>query len=144
MASKLLGLGTVVGVDENDGGSGFTTCTLLLNCTPPSRKRERIDGTSLSDTLATYEGGIEQHSEFTFTQFWEPEDTQHVSIDTLFASGSLPAGKVLWNITYTSAAPGTVDQFEGWVSDLEPQTITVNGLVQRNVTIQRTSAITRS
>lgn len=143
MASKLLGLGTVVSVDENDGGSGFTTCTLVLSCTPPNRKRARIDGTSLSDTLATYEGGIEEHSEFSFTQFWEPEDTQHASLDTLFASASLTAGKVLWNIVYV-ASPGTTDSFEGWISDLEPQTITASGLVQRNVTIQRTSAITRT
>jgi hypothetical protein len=144
MASKLLGLGTVVGVDENDGGSVFTTITLITDFTPPGRKRARIDGTTLTDTLSTYEGGIEEHSEFSFRQFWEPEDTQHASIDTLFGLGSATAGKVLWNITYTSAAPGTIDSFEGWVSDLEPQTIVKDGIVSRVVTVQRTGAITRT
>jgi len=145
MANKVLGLGTLVKVDDDDSGSTFTTITLVLNCTPPGRKRERIDGTSLSDTLATYEGGIETHSEFTFTQFWEAEDTNHAIMDTLFALGSATTGKVLWTVTYSNtASSGTVDQFEGWVSDLDPQTITVNGINQRNVTIQRTGAITRT
>ncbi len=142
MASRGLGLGTVIGVDENDGGSVYTTITLITDFTPPARRRERIDGSALDSTLATYEGGIEQHSEFTFTQFWEPGDTQHASIDTLFALGSATTGKVLWQITYTVGSD--VDSFEGWVSDMEPQPVAVNNLYKRQVTIQRTSAITRA
>lgn len=139
MANKLLGLGTLVKVDENDDASGHTTCTLVMNATPPARERELIDGTSLSDTLATYEAGIETHSEFTFTQFWEPGDTQHESIDTLFGAKTV----VEWQIVYTNGTPVT-DEFEGFVSRMAPQSIETNSLVTREVTIQRKSATTRT
>lgn len=138
MANKLLGLGTVVKVDENDDGNSHTTVTLVLNATPPGRERELIDGTSLGDTLATYEAGIEMHSEFTFTQFWEPEDTVHASLDTLFGAKTV----VEWQVVYSNTS--TTDEFEGFVSRLAPQTIETNNLVMREVTVQRTSAITRT
>jgi hypothetical protein len=138
MASRFLGLGTVMSVDEDDSGTVLTTITLCLEGTPPARKRERIDGTALSDTLATYEMGVEQHSEFSFLQFWEPEDTVHASLDTLFGSKT----QVIFNIVYTTG--GTTDAFEGVVSDLEPQTFNQNSIYQRRVTIQRKTAITRT
>jgi hypothetical protein len=138
MASKYIGLGTLFKVDENDDGTSHTTITLVITGTPPARKRERIDGTALADTLSTFEPGIEQHSEMMFTQFWEPGDTQHESIDTLFDAKTV----VEWQIAYTTA--GVVDEFEGWVSDMEPEPIVHNGIFQRKVTIQRTSAITRT
>lgn len=138
MASKYIGLGTVMSVDEDDSGTTFTAITLCISGTPPARKRERIDGTSLSDTLATYELGIEQHSEFTFTQFWEPEDTMHASIDTLFGSKA----QVIFTIAYTTG--GTTDTFECKVSDMEPAEFVHNSIYQRKVTCQRMTAITRT
>lgn len=139
MATKQIGLGTIVKVDEDDTGSTFTTCTVVMEVTPPKRSREKVDVTSLDDTLATYAPGIETHSEFKFKQFWHPTDTQHTSIDTLFGSKA----QVIWNIVYPFASPIT-DQFEGWVSDIEPETITTNGTISRTVTIQRCTAITRT
>jgi predicted secreted protein len=139
MATKQIGLGTIVKVDEDDSGSGFTTVTVVMDATPPKRERETVDCTSLDDTLQTYAPGIEKHSEFTFTQYWHPTDTQHASIDTLFGSKAL----VLWQVVYPFASSIT-DQFEGWVSALEPQTIKHNEHITRKVTIQRTGAITRS
>lgn len=139
MASKYIGLGTLVKVDENDDGSNHTTVTLVISGTPPGRTRELIDGTSLSDTLATYEAGIEQHSQFVFTQFWEPGDTVHESLDTLFANKT----PVEFQIVFTTS-PATTDEFEGFVSGLEPQAFVHNSIYQRQVTIQRTSAITRT
>jgi hypothetical protein len=138
MASKLLGLGTVVKVDENDDGNSHTSVTLVMSATPPARERELIEGVALSDTLATREAGIETFSEFTFTQFWEPEDTQHASIDTLFDSKA----KVEWQVVYSNTS--TTDEFEGFVSRMAPQPIETNNFVMREVTIQRTSAITRT
>src|SRR5690349_12267591 len=125
MASKLLGLGTVVKVDEDDGGSGFTTVTLVVDCKPPAKRRVKIPAIALADTLATYMGGIEDFSEFEFTHYWDPTDTQHVSSDTLFALGSATAGKVLWNIVYSN---NVTESFEGWLSDLEAETIVVDGI----------------
>lgn len=137
MASKYLGLGTLFKVDEDDSGSVFTTITLAIDGTPPARKRVRIDATALSDTLSTYKMGMEDHSEFSFTQYWDPLDTQHVSLDTLFAAKT----QVIWTITYTS---GEVDSFEGFVSELSPQTLQKDNLLTRKVTVQRKTSITRT
>lgn len=139
MATKQIGLGTLIKVDEDDSGSVFTTCTIVMDVTPAARKRARINKTSLDDTLATFAAGIEEHSEFTFMQYWHPTDTQHASIDTLFGSKA----EVIWQIVYPFSTPIT-DQFDGWVSDLEPQQINVDGMIMRRVTIQRTTAITRT
>lgn len=137
MASKNLGLGTVFAVDDDDSGSGYTTISLAIDGTPPKRSRVRIDATALTDTLSTYKMGMEDHSEFTVTQFWDPLDTLHAAIDTLFGAKT----QVLWKITYTNSK---VDTFEGFVSALEPTTITKDGLLQRKVTVQRKTATTRA
>lgn len=137
MANKYLGLGTVLKVDEDDNGSGHTTITLAVDATPPARKRVRIDATVLSDTLSTYKMGMEDFSEFSFNQLWDPIDTQHASLDTLFGAKTV----VEWQIIYTS---GETDEFEGYVSALEPGTLAKDNLNQRKVTVQRKSATTRT
>lgn len=138
MASKQIALGTVVAVDTA-GGTTYVTVTLVIDATPPMRKRVRIDQTALSDTLATFAGGIEDHSEFVFNQYWQPGDTQHESIDTSFGTGS--ATPCHWKLTYPFGTPKNQD-FLGWVSDLEPATLQTNGMFMRKVTVQRTGAIT--
>ncbi len=137
MASKWLGHGTLFKMDEDDSGSVFTAITLAIDGTPPGRKRVRIDATSLTDTLSTYKMGMEDFSEFSFNQFWDPLDTQHVSCDTVFAAKTV----IIWTITYTS---GEVDSFEGFVSELTPATVAKDQLLMRKVTVQRKGAITRA
>lgn len=137
MAAHQLGLGTVVSVDENDGGSVFTACTLVTAAKPPGRKRVRIDKTTLTDTLATDGAGIEDKSDFELTQYWEPNDTQHESIDTLFGAKT----EVLWNIVYVD---GTTDSFNGVVMDIDPEEIQKDKYLMRKVVIHRTGAITRT
>lgn len=139
MATKQVGLGTLVKVDENDDGNSHTTMTVVMDATPPARTRTRVDQTALSDTLATYAPGIEEHSEFKFRQFWHPGDTVHQHIDTLFGNSTI----VEWQIVYPFGTPVT-DEFEGWVSDMTPATITKDEIISREVTVQRTSAITRT
>jgi hypothetical protein len=132
MATKLLGLGTVQTVNA-------ATLTLVIDGTPPSRKRVLIDGSTLSETLATYEAGIEDFSEYMFTQFWEPGDAAHEAIDTLFGSKA----EVAITIQYTDTGT-TTETFNGIVSDIEPATITKDTLLTRKVTIQRTGASARA
>jgi hypothetical protein len=132
MASKLLGNGSVATCNA-------VTITLLLDATPPSRKRVNIDGSVLSDTLATYEAGIEDFSEYVFNHYWEPGDSVHEGIDTLFGSKA----EVAFTIIYSDSST-TTETFNGKVSDLEPQPITKDGLLSRKVTVQRTGAISRA
>jgi hypothetical protein len=132
MAAKNLGLGTVLTVNS-------VTLTLGIDATPPAKKRALIDGSTLSDSLATYEAGIEEHSEYMFTHFWEPGDTMHEGIDTLFGSKA----EVAITLDYTDSGT-TTETFNGIVSDLEPQTIQKDNLLMRKVTIQRTGSIGRA
>ena len=139
MASKQVALGTILKVDEDDSGSVFTTITLAIDATPPARKRARIPTAGLSDTLETNSAGIELSSEFVYNQYWHPTDTQHAAMDTLFASKA----SVIWNLVTPHGTPIT-DSWEGWVSDLEPALLTVDGMFMRKCTIQRDTAITRT
>lgn len=132
--AKYIGIGTAFGVDDDDSGTVFTTITLVVTATPPARKRVRIPGIALSDTLATYEPGIEDFSEYTYDHYYEPNETNGNLMTTLFANKT----KCLFNITYTST---DVESFEGFVSDVEPQQIVHDQLYMRRVTIQRTGAI---
>lgn len=132
MAAKNLGLGTVLTINSVE-------LTLGIDATPPAKKRALIDGSTLTDTLATYEPGIEEHSEYMFTHFWEPGDTMHEGIDTLFNNKTEVA------ITLAYADSGTTTEtFNGIVSDLEPQTIQKDNLLMRKVTVQRTGSIGRA
>ena len=139
MADKQIGLGTLVKVDEDANGSGHTTVTLVMSTTPPGRSRENVDITAIDDTLMTYAPGQEQHSQFVFRQMWDPLDTVHEHMDTLFGSKAI----VEWQVVYCGSGVAT-DEFEGYVSNLEPQEITANGRIERTVTIQRRGAITRT
>ena len=133
--ARTLGLGTVLAVDDDDSGSTFTTITLIVSATPPPRRRVRIPGTALSDTLATESAGIEDVSDYTFTHYYEPNETNGNLMTTLFGSKT----PVLWQITYASS---DVEQFEGIVMAVEPQQVVSDQLLTRQITIHRTGAIT--
>lgn len=135
--ARYLGLGTALGVDDDDSGTVFTAITLPINGTPPARERELVDATALADTLATYEAGIETHSQYSYTHYYEPNETNGNLITTLFANKT----KVLWNITYAST---DIEAFEGFVSNVAPAQFVTNELLKREVTIQRTGAISYS
>jgi hypothetical protein len=138
MADKNLALGSVVKVDH-DADATYTVVGNVTSVTPPGRKRVRVDQTALADTLKTYALGIEDFSEFTFAQYWDPGDTNHEIIDTLFGNNT----DVNWQCLYGSA-PIQTDQFSGKVSDMTPGELTTDGMIMRTVTVQRTGAITRS
>lgn len=134
--TKRKGLGSKVYCDPADGTT-FAACGMTKEIEPPKRARALIEGTVLTDTLATNEPGIEEASEFKFMQLWDPDETGDEVMDTLFDSGDTAA----WKIEYAS---GVTDTFSGWVSHIEPQTIEIAGLLARGVTVQRNTDITRT
>ena len=138
MATKHVALGTIIQVDTA-GGSSYTTITLAIDATPPNRTWVKVDQTALSDTLATFAPGIEDHSEWMFNQYWHPNDTMHASLDTVAAAKTDCA----WKITYPFSSPMS-DTFSGWISELSPAVLQTNGMIMRKVTAQRTTAITRT
>ena len=131
--ARTLGLGTVLSMDDDDSGSVFTTITLAVTAKPPGRERALIDGQTLGDTLATYVPGIELHSAYEFEVDWEPNDAQHVIFGTLFGAKT----QIKWVITFAST---DILTFEGVLTKMEPQGITVDGLLRETYTIQRMTA----
>ena len=138
MADKNLGLGSLVKVDH-DADASYTTVGLVTAFTPPARKRALVPGTILADTLETYEAGIEDFSSMSVTGYWDPGDTNHEILDTLFDNKT----KVNWQALYGSA-PVKTDQFAGFISELTPAENNKDGLIMRTFIVQRTGAITRS
>lgn len=137
MADRILGLGTLVKVDH-DADASYTTVGLIKETTPPPRMREAVDATVLEDTLEALEPGLESAGEFTFMQVWDPTDTNHTMIDTLFANKT----KVNWRVEFAAASPAITGTFAGWVKGLGPEKTDTKSVVSRTVTVQRTGAIT--
>jgi len=135
--ARVLGLGSVVKCKFD--GVTADTVGLVTSLTPPSRERQLIDGTALDSTLAVNEVGIEDFSEFTFVHFWDPNETENEKIDTKFGDKI----EREWQIIYATTVAVT-DAFNGKVSALGPEEVVADGLLGRQVTVQRTGAITRS
>jgi hypothetical protein len=133
--ARVLGLGTLNKVDDDDSGSGYTTLSLMTSITPPPRRRVRVPGTALEDTLATEGAGIEDVSDYEFTHWYDPGATNDTIVATLFAAKTA----VLWQITYADAGTET---FEGIVMAIEPQPVVSDQYLSRKVVVHRTGAIT--
>jgi len=133
--ARVLGLGTLVKVDDDDSGSGYTTLALNVDVTPPPRRRVRVDDTALDSTLATDSAGIEDKSDFEFTHFYDPGATNDTIAVTLFGAKT----QALWQITYADSGTET---FEGIIMALEPQPIKHNEHLMRKVTVHRVTAST--
>lgn len=131
--ARTLGLATVFKMDDDDSGSVFTTLTLVTTATPPKRKRIRVSGVALSDTLESDDMGIEAKDDVKLTIMYEPHDAQHVIFDTLFGAKT----QIIWNITYAST---DIETFEGILSDIEPGSISHDQYLTMDVTIHRKTA----
>lgn len=138
MATKQISLGSLLKVDH-DQNAVFESMTLVVEITPPPRTRAETDGNDLGDTLEVNLLGRESQSKMEFDQFWHPGDTEHEKMDTLFGSKA----EADFQIVTPHATPVT-DEFSGQVIGLTPESLTPTGAYKRKVTIQRTTAITRS
>jgi hypothetical protein len=133
--ARVLGLGTILKVDEDDSGSGYTTITLLVTATRPKRIRERVENAALEDTLATEAAGIEIAGDVEFELYSDPGSTQDVVITTLFGSKT----SVLYQFSF---ADNGTETFEAIVMGYEPMPI-VRGEHQKvKVTLARQTAST--
>lgn len=134
--AKYIGLGCVVQVDPA-GSTSYVTIDQVVSFSPPERMRELVDATSLDDTLQTYIPGIEKHSKCEISFVWDPDDSDHAAIYTLFGSKA----EAQWKLTYTDSTPATWT-FKGKVSDFVLESIEHNKALMAKVTVQRTNSIT--
>lgn len=133
--ARVLGLGTLNKVDDDDSGGVYTTLSLMTNILPPPRRRVRVDNTALEDTLATDAAGIEDKSDYEFEHYYDPGATNDTIVATLFAAKTA----VLWQVTYADAGTET---FEGIVMAIEPLPVVHNENLRRKVVVHRTGSIT--
>jgi hypothetical protein len=138
MADRQIGLGTIVKVDH-DADTTYTTIACAKEATPPNQVRVEVDATCFEDTVVQMLPGIEDESEFSFLQVWDPTDTNHLIIDALFTSKTA----VNWQVIYPFATPIT-EIFAGRVVGLTPETISNDSVISRTVMVRRTGSISRS
>lgn len=136
---KVPGYGTLVKVDDDDSGSGFTTIGFIRDVTPPPRETNTIDGTTLEDTIDVVNPGTFKAGEFVFNMIEIINSTNHQLIHTLHTNKT----KVLWQVVYPQGTAVT-DQFEGWVKKIANTVKGPNEYWMAEITIQQTSVITRS
>lgn len=136
MADRQIGNGTLVKVDH-DSDTNFTTVACVNQTTPPGQERAEADATCFEDTVEQMLTGIETASEFVFRQVWDPTDTNHLIIDTLYTSKA----EVNWQLVLPFATPITM-QFSGVVIGKSPEVIENSSVISRNVRIRRKGAIT--
>ena len=138
MADRQIANGTILKVDH-DSDTVFTTIACGKEATPPGEERNEADGTCFEDTTEQMLPGIEAASVYTFLQVWDPTDTNHLIIDTLYTSKAI----VNWQIIYPFATPIT-EQFAGRVIGKSPEKLDNASVISRTVRIRRTGAITRT
>lgn len=138
MATKQVALGTVLKTDHDQDAS-FDVMDCISSLTPPGRERAEIEGKCLGDTLDVPLLGIEAPSRLTFVQFWEPGDTEHEKLDTLFDSKAEFDVQIV-----TPHATPITDEFTAQVVRLGPEELTPDSAYKREVVLLRTTAITRT
>jgi hypothetical protein len=116
-----------------------TTLTLIGSIDPPPRKRALIDGRDMADAFDVPLLGIEERSEWSLEEYWQPGDTEDEAFDTAFGAKT--------ELTMKIVTPHTVpktDSIPSKVVGIEPQTLTPDGLYKRKINFVRTGAITRT
>jgi hypothetical protein len=141
--TRFIAKGALVKVIASGDGTTMLTVGLCTGATPPAMERALIDLTAMEDTTAIAATGIEQLSEFSFTELHDPEDTSDDAIDTLYGSGD----SVKWQlILATKTAVGTTKtwtkDFTGKVFAIVPESVDGGTGTKRTVKVTRDGAIT--
>lgn len=135
-ADFAIGLGTLVKVDH-DGDTSFDTISAIPELTPPGQEREEVDITVLEDTMEQMRAGIDRATTFEFMLRWDPTDTNHAIISTLYGSKAI----VNWQIVLPFETPIT-GAFAGYVSAIRPEKVEKGQPIRCNVTVRRTGPVT--
>ena len=133
--ARVLGLGTVPKVDDDDSGSVYTTLTQVISLQRPTRVRERVEDAALEDALATESAGIEIAGDSVLEIYSDPGSTQDVIFTTLFGAKT----QVLWQFLYADSGTET---FEAIVMGYEPLNIVRNEHQKARITLARRTAST--
>jgi hypothetical protein len=133
--ARVLGLGTILKMDDDDSGGTYTSLVQLITATRPARVRERVEKAALEDTLACDDMGIEVAGDVVFEIYSDPGSSQETTLGTLFAAKT----QILWQFLY---ADNGTETLEAVVAAIEPLPI-VRGEHQKvRITLARQTAST--
>ena len=124
---KYVGATAVLSVDPAGGASFSQVLGVIVNKLPAQRK-ENVDVTAIDDTTGDSRQGIEEPGEFSFDIFWDPDDTVHGSLQTLYGSGDSAA----WKLVLTDGSSTLTITWSGHLVELDRQPVNKSsGLVAR-------------
>jgi len=136
--AKYTGAGALVEVDVA-GDANFVQVGCTTDITPPPEVKADVDLTCQTDAATDAQPGIEEMSQFTFTEMWDVGAASN-PIDTLYTSGA----RVDWRVTFTDGTTTATITFKGYVKGKTPSTVGGNDGVLREVTVTRTGPITEA
>lgn len=134
MPERGVGFGGIVELDH-DSDATYEAQTQVIDIDPPSLSAEDVDVTTIDDNVEqTVQSKQINAGELSFTQLYDPNDTEQAKLDTLLSSGAA----VPWRISYPFATPD-VQGFTGYVKGLEIGTLAVANAITRKCTVKLTS-----
>jgi hypothetical protein len=128
-------------VKIGDGASPelFTAIPEVKTFTGPGGSAAIIDVTDLSSAAKEKRMGLADEGQLSFTINYIPADTQHAALRAARASREITN----FQLVFTDDSPATVWDFSGFVTGFAVSG-SVDGVVEANVTIEITGAITEN
>jgi len=118
---------------------GATVISLINLITPPTKSREKIDATALSDS-ARFSIGSDppDHGELVVEQWWQDGDANHELLDSDFDANT----NTTWSIVLANV--NRTWTFSAWVMNVAPEQVIGTSAYKRAITFAITSIPTRS
>lgn len=117
--------------------ASYTTIPNRVTLGVPGINRNEIDVTDLDSTWEEIIVGIPRGQAFDITINWDPGNAVHAYLWTAITTGTLEAFK------FTFADTGAADKaFSAYLTSDKLNDISVDGVVQKKITIKPTGAIT--
>ena len=143
-AAGALVAGTVIGgkyeLDEA-GGSAYTPVALLFDLTVPNKAWDRVEAPELANCENFVSlGAAPQERNFSFSHYWHPGETSgngtsdHDRLDAMWSAKSVGAWRAILphDINGDQSVNPTIE-WVGSVAELNPQAITNDGVITRDV-----------
>lgn len=140
MAEKKTGHSAVMKVDDDSNGS-FTTIAQVKQIKGPGITRQKIEATTLDDTLVVYiAGNPKELKDITFQICYDPNTTTHQTLKSLMDNGTTCP----WQVVMANYSTTKTWQFSGFVQDLDVGEFVSNSLVMATLIITPTTDFTVS
>lgn len=117
----------------------YTTIPEVKSFSGPGGSAAVIDVTDLSSVAKEKRMGLADEGQLSFTLNFNPDETTHDALRTRRAARTLTA----FQIVFTDSSPGTTWSFFAYITGLSISGA-VDGVIEANVTLEITGAITEA